>query len=78
MHDQYVGDGGIDAQFCHQVPDSESGMSFAFNTVRVYGDRSDLERLRGRSLAHRFARHALAALKRLDAGQQQRAAAYDV
>jgi hypothetical protein len=61
-------DYGTDAQFYHQVPDNESGMSFAFNTVGIYGDRSDVERLRGRSRAHRFARHALAALKRLDAG----------
>ena len=46
-----------------------------------YGDRSDVERLRGRSRAHRFARHALAALRRLDAGpteEQQRAATYSV
>jgi hypothetical protein len=71
-------DDGIDAQFYHQVADNESGTSFAFNTVGDYGDRSDLQRLRGRSLAHRFARHALAALKRLDGGQQQRATAYDV
>lgn len=61
-------DYGADAQFYHQVPDKESGMSFAFKTVGVYGDRSDLQRLRGRSRAHRFAREALAALKRLDAG----------
>ena len=74
-------DDGVDAQFYHQVPHKESGMSFAFNTVGVYGDRSDVERLRGRSRAHRFARHALAALKRLDAvrtDELQRAATYDV
>jgi len=74
-------DDGTDAQFYHQVPHKESGMAFAFNTVGVYGDRSDVERLRGRSRAHRFARHALAALKRLDAGpteELQRAATYDV
>ncbi|MGO9358301.1 MAG: NERD domain-containing protein [Xanthobacteraceae bacterium] len=74
-------DDGTNAQFYHQVPDNESSMSFAFNTVGVYGDRSDVERLRSRSGAHRFARHALAALKRLDAGsteELQRAGAYDV
>lgn len=61
-------DDGIDAQFYHQVPDKEGGLSFAFNTVGVYGDRSDVERLRSRSRAHRFARHALVALRTLDAG----------
>ena len=41
-------------------------MTFAFDAVAIYGDRSDIERLRGRSRVHRFARHALAALKRLE------------
>lgn len=41
-------------------------MTFAFDTVATYGDRSDVERLRGRSRAHRFARYALAALKHLE------------
>jgi Nuclease-related domain len=62
-------DDGTDAQFYHHVLDSESGMSFAFETVGFYGDRSDVERLRGCSRAHHFARHALAALKLLDAGR---------
>jgi hypothetical protein len=59
-------DDGIDAQFYHRVPHREDGMTLAFDTVAIYGDRSDVERLRGRSRAHRFARHALAALKRLE------------
>lgn len=68
-------DDGNDAQFYHQVPDSEGGISFAFNTVGVYGDRSDIERLRDCSRAHRFARYALEALKRLDTGPTERRAA---
>lgn len=59
-------DDGIDAQFYHQVPDREGAMSFAFNTVGIHGDRSDVERLRKRSRAHRFARHALEALAKVD------------
>lgn len=59
-------DDGADAQFYHRVPHREDGMMFAFDTVATYGDRSDVERLRGRSRAHRFARYALAALKRLE------------
>ncbi|MEQ1515323.1 MAG: NERD domain-containing protein [Usitatibacteraceae bacterium] len=69
-------DDGTDAQFFHQVPDHEGGMSFAFNTVGAYGDRSDVDRLRSRSRAHRFARHALAALKRLDVGQTRNSNAH--
>lgn len=74
-------DDGIDAQFYHQVPDKEVGIAFAFNTIGTYGDRSDVERLRSYSRAHRFSRFALAALKRLDTGLTEgpgRAAAYDV
>ncbi|WP_190234273.1 hypothetical protein, partial [Mesorhizobium sp. M4A.F.Ca.ET.050.02.1.1] len=59
-------DDGIDAQFYHRVPHREDGIKFAFDTVATCGDRSDVERLRGRTRAHRFARHALAALKRLE------------
>ena len=61
-------DEGNDAQFFHQVPHREDGMSFAFDTIGAHGDRSDVDRLRARSRGHRFARYALAALKRLDAG----------
>jgi hypothetical protein len=61
-------DDGIDAQFYHRVPHREQGVAFAFDTVATYGDRSDIERLRGRSRAHQFARHALAALRRLESG----------
>ncbi|WP_174512606.1 NERD domain-containing protein [Methylocella tundrae] len=61
-------DDGIDAQFYHRVPHREDGMTLAFETVAIYGDRSDIERLQGRSRVHRFARHALAALKRLESG----------
>ncbi|WP_331375410.1 NERD domain-containing protein [Sinorhizobium chiapasense] len=64
-------DDGVDAQFYHQVPHREDGMSFAFNTVGVYGDRSDIERLRRKSRAHRFARHAIMALKRLESGYSE-------
>ena len=60
-------DDDADAQFYHQVPNNKSAVSLAFNTVGVYGDRSDVERLRSRSRAHRFARYALAALKIRDA-----------
>lgn len=59
-------DDGVDAQFYHRVPHKEDGMTFAFDAVAIYGDRSDVERLRGRSQSHRFARHALAALRRLE------------
>ena len=58
---------GVDAQFFHRVPMHEIGRSFAFDTIGRYGDRSDIDRLRGLSRAHRFARHALAAIKSLDA-----------
>jgi hypothetical protein len=61
-------DDGVDARFYHQVPHKEDGMTFAFDAVGIYGDPSDIERLRARSRAHRFARHALAALKRLEGG----------
>lgn len=74
-------DDGVDARFYHQVPHREDGMSFAFNTVGTYGDRGDVERLRGRSMAHRFARYALATLKRLESGssdERRTAAASDV
>jgi len=73
-------DDGVDAQFYHQVPHRDDGMSFAFDTVGIYGDRSDVERLQGRSRAHRFARYALAALKRLESGssdERRRVAALD-
>lgn len=62
---KFIDDGAL-AEFYHQVPDQERGVSFAFDVVGEYGDRSDVERLRVRSRAHRFARHALAALRRLD------------
>ncbi len=65
-------DDGEDAQFYHRVPHREDGMAFAFDTVGFYGDRSDVERLRSRSRAHRFARYALAALKRLESGSLER------
>ncbi|HDR9868648.1 TPA: AAA family ATPase [Burkholderia cenocepacia] len=61
-------DDGVPAEFYHQVPDEERGVSFAFEVVGMYGDRSDVDRLRIRSQAHRFARHALSALRRLDGG----------
>lgn len=61
-------DEGNDAQFFHQVPHREDGTSFAFDTIGAHGDRSDVDRVRARSRGHRFARYALAALKRLDAG----------
>jgi hypothetical protein len=64
-------DDGRDAQFFHQVPDQEKGSAFAFDVVGAHGDRSDIDRLRARSRSHRFARHALAALKRLDAGSSE-------
>ncbi|PRX18495.1 hypothetical protein B0G75_1421 [Paraburkholderia sp. BL18I3N2] len=65
---RFIDDGAL-AEFYHQVPDHERGVSFAFDVVGRYGDRSDLERLRARSRAHRFARHALAALRRLDGAE---------
>ena len=58
---------GVDAQFFRRVPMHEIGRSFAFDTIGRCGDRSDIDRLRGLSRAHRFARHALAAIKSLDA-----------
>jgi hypothetical protein len=65
-------DDGVDALFYHRVPHREDGTTFAFDTVAINGDRSDVERLRGRSRAHRFARYALAALKRLESGFSER------
>lgn len=65
---RFIDDGAL-AEFYHQVPDHERGVSFAFAVVGRYGDRSDLERLRARSRAHHFARHALAALRRLDGAE---------
>lgn len=61
-------DDGADAQFYHLCPDKETGLSFAFNTIGVYGDRSDVGRLRDRSRGHAFAYYAIAALKRLESG----------
>lgn len=57
----------VDAKFFHRVPMRDIGPSFAFDVIGRYGDRGDIDRLRGLSRAHRFARHALAALKSLDA-----------
>ncbi|MFD2250043.1 NERD domain-containing protein [Pseudochelatococcus lubricantis] len=65
-------DDGVDAQFYHQVPHREDGMSLAFDTVGIYGDRSDIERLRRKSRSHRFSRHAIMALKRLESGLSER------
>ncbi|AOJ42402.1 hypothetical protein WJ23_31535 [Burkholderia lata] len=65
---RFIDDGAL-AEFYHQVPDEERGVSFAFEVVGMYGDRSDVDRLRIRSRAHRFARHALSALRRLDGGE---------
>jgi len=62
---KFIDDGAF-AEFYHQVPDQERGVSFAFDVVGEYGDRGDVERLRLRSRTHHFARHALAALRRLD------------
>jgi hypothetical protein len=62
---RFIDDGAL-AEFYHQVPDQERGISFVFDVVGEYGDRSDVERLRVRSRAHLFARHALTALRRLD------------
>lgn len=73
-------DDGVDAQFYHSVPLREDGISFAFDTVGTYGDRSDVERLRSRSRAHRFARYALEALRHLESGssdERRRIAALD-
>lgn len=58
---------GENAKYFHRVPAREKGPSFAFDVVTRYGDRSDLEHLRKLSRAHPFARHALAAIKSLDA-----------
>lgn len=58
---------GADAQYFHRVPVREIGPSYAFDVVGRYGDRSDVDRLRHLSRAHRFARHAIAAIKALDA-----------
>jgi hypothetical protein len=63
---QFVQD-GVDAQYFHRVPLREMGPSFAFDTVGRYGDRSDIPVLRRLSRAHPFARHALEAIKSLDA-----------
>ncbi|WP_315770942.1 MULTISPECIES: NERD domain-containing protein [unclassified Bradyrhizobium] len=61
-------DDGSDAQFYHRGAHSETGVSFAFDIVGIYGDRSDVERLRLRSQAHHFARYALPTLRRLESG----------
>jgi hypothetical protein len=63
---RFVEEGG-DAQYFHGVPVRDKGPSFAFDTIGRYGDRSDIDGLRGLTRAHPFARHALAALKFLDA-----------
>ena len=63
---RFVGD-GMDAEYFHRVPMREIGSSLAFSVIGRYGDRSDIDRLRGLSRAHPFARHALAAVKSLDA-----------
>jgi hypothetical protein len=57
---------GVEAEFFHRVPWRERGRSFAFSVIGCHGDRSDLDRLRGLSRAHPFARYALTALKTLD------------
>lgn len=59
-------DNALDFISNYGVPLSEEGIVFAFDAVAMYGDRSDVERLKRRSHAHRFARHALTALKRLE------------
>lgn len=58
---------GKDAQYFHRVPMRELGPLFAFRTIGRYGDRSDIDHLRGLSRAHPFAQYALSALKSLDA-----------
>lgn len=62
---QFV-EAGVDAQYFHRARMRELGPSFAFGTIGRYGDRSDIDGLRGLSRAHPFARHALAAIKSLD------------
>ena len=57
---------GVEAEYFHRVPRRERGPSFAFSVVGRHGDRSDIDRLRGLSRAHPFARYALTALKTLD------------
>jgi hypothetical protein len=56
-----------EAQYFHHVPRRDEGPALALSAVARYGDRSDLARLRGVSRGHPFARHAVAALKALDA-----------
>jgi hypothetical protein len=60
-------DAGQEAQYFHHVPRRESGPALAHSAVARFGDRSDLARLRSVSRGHPFARHAVAALKTLDA-----------
>ncbi len=67
---RFVGD-SLEAEYFRRVPLREIGSALAFSVVGRYGDRSDIDRLRGLSRAHPFARHALVALKSLDAVSAQ-------
>jgi hypothetical protein len=64
---------GLEARYFHRVPFRERGPSFAFSVIERYGDRSDIDCLRGLSRAHPFARYALVALKTLDGVPSRRA-----
>jgi hypothetical protein len=57
---------GVEAEYFHRVPNRGLGSSFACGTIGRYGDRGDIDLLRGLSRGHAFARHALAAIKLLD------------
>jgi hypothetical protein len=63
-------DEGKMPQFFHQGSDHEKVYDFVFEVVSRHGDRSDVERLRARTQGHQFARHAVAALRRLDVGSE--------
>ncbi len=57
---------GADARYFHHAPDRDLGPTFAFDVVAKNGGRSDVDSLRELTRAHRFARHAVDALKQLD------------
>lgn len=59
-------DAGEEATYFRAVNGREGGSDLAFGIVEIYGDRSDIARLRTLTQAPRFARRALSALRKLD------------
>ncbi|MDW9476930.1 AAA family ATPase [Sinorhizobium meliloti] len=59
-------DDGVDAEFYQAAPWRDRGIQYALNILAAQGDRTDINRLRQKIVAHPFASFAVEALKRLD------------